>query len=119
MTVEGVPEGYELVRIGSAKAGDTVITDDGRVYTLLSDVISELNIPVVRKVEPVLDLSKSRIQFTKGWVAQDKDGNNNWYPRKPARDDVEWYEEGSLVVLFIHLNWRSDLDWTQRIFEVK
>ena len=118
MTIEGVPEGYELIRIGGAKAGDTVITDDGRVYTLLSDVISERNIPVVRKIEPVLDLSS--VQFRRGWIAQDKDGDTFWFRKKPARDDMEWYEDDCVNIYFlVALKWRADLDWTQRIFEVK
>ena len=116
--IEGVPEGYELVRLGGAKAGDTVITSDGKLYTLLSDAICELNVPVVRKTEPALDLSS--IHFRKGWIAQDKDGDSFWFPKKPARDDIEWYEDGCVNISSVAvLKWRSDLDWTQRIFEVK
>ena len=118
MMIEGVPEGYELIRIGGAKAGDTVIMDDGRVYTLLSDVAVNLNIPVIRKLEPAVDLSS--IKFRKGWIAQDKDGDTFWFPKKPARDDMEWYEEDCVNISFVvALKWRADLDWTQRIFEVK
>ncbi len=116
--IKGVPEGYELVCIGEAKAGDTVITDDGRAYTLLGDVSVRMNIPVIRKIEPALDLSS--IQFRKGWIAQDKDGGTFWFPKKPARDDIEWYEEDCVNISFVvDLKWRSDLNWTQRIFEVK
>lgn len=48
MKIEGVPDGYELVRIGKATAGETVIEHDGALYTFgtYSDVIR----PIVRKV---------------------------------------------------------------------
>ena len=118
MTIKGVPEGYELIRIGGVKHGDSVITADGKVYTVLSDICTEENLPVVRKIEPTLDLSS--VQFRKGWIAQDKNGDTFWFPKKPARDDMEWYEEDCVNISFVvALKWRADLDWTQRIFEVK
>ncbi len=51
MTIEGVPEGYELVRIGSAMEGELMVSGSGDVYKATSNHCSK-NYPVIRKLEP-------------------------------------------------------------------
>jgi len=47
--IEGIPEGWELVRIGFAKQDEWVVDDDGKPYQLKGDAVSCR--PIIRKIE--------------------------------------------------------------------
>ena len=80
MKLEGVPEGYEAVRFGKPKHGEVFLCDNGQVQKARYD-FEKNTVLIVRKLEPVLDLSKVRLK--KGWIAQDKNGSNYWFSERP------------------------------------
>ena len=49
--MNGIPEGYEFVRVGRAMAGESIIATSGRPLILVKDSVS-LNCVVVRRVKP-------------------------------------------------------------------
>lgn len=49
--IEGVPEGYELVRLGVANKGEYWMREDGSVFMATSDHMQGLFYPTVRKIE--------------------------------------------------------------------
>jgi hypothetical protein len=50
MTIEGVPEGWELVRIGTPALGDYFIDIDGKPYSSLNHSRTS-KLPIIRKIE--------------------------------------------------------------------
>ncbi len=50
MKIEGVPEGYELLRVGKPEAGDLYIATDGSIQQCGSPIASE-GWAIVRKIE--------------------------------------------------------------------
>ena len=116
MKIEGIPEGYEAVRWGKPKRGELFLMDDGKVTDAMFDFEKE-HVLIVRKIEPVLDVSKIRLK--KGRIAQDENGNNYWYDAKPNAAEKHWrceYEFGDAECLVIP--WREDVPWNERIVEV-
>jgi hypothetical protein len=51
MTIEGVPEGWELVRLGSAKRGEWYMLEDGSIRCAQANHVRGLFDPIVRKIE--------------------------------------------------------------------
>jgi hypothetical protein len=51
MTIEGVPEGWELVRLGSAKRGEWYMLKDGSIRCAQANHVRGLFDPIVRKIE--------------------------------------------------------------------
>jgi hypothetical protein len=50
--IAGVPEGWELVRIGRMAKGDWAIGGDGKPWEYIRDTPGDEHWPVIRKVEP-------------------------------------------------------------------
>jgi hypothetical protein len=48
--IEGVPEGYELVRIGRPKRGEQILSPDGRVVFMSGGELG-VDYVILRKVE--------------------------------------------------------------------
>lgn len=116
MKLEGVPEGYEVVRWGKPKRGEWFLYDEVEPQQAEFDFETD-SVLIVRKIEPILDLSKVRLK--KGWIAQDKDGQNYMYCEKPQLHESGWgpiYGISHLYVL--HIPWREDVPWTERIMEI-
>lgn len=124
MRIEGIPDGYEVVRWGLAKKGELYLWEGGTVVDAQRD-FEQTHVLIVRKIEPVLDLSKVRLK--KGWIAQDKSGENYWYSHKPVIDGpgVGWKHEKCdgrdncyLSITGLIIPWREDVPWTERIMEI-
>lgn len=60
MRIEGLPEGYEVVRWGDPKLGELFVHREG-VEEALFDFKDDPCL-IVRKLEPVLDVSKIRLK---------------------------------------------------------
>ena len=116
MKLEGVPDGYEAVRFGKPVFGEWFVRADGKTEQAV-DNFKELNCLIVRKLEPVLVLSKVRLR--KGWIAQDKDGSNYWFHDRPTAIADRWVGDGGAYVTHkaVHICWRA-VPWTERIMEI-
>ena len=80
--VPGVPEGWELVRIGSVKHGvDFVVGGQGTVE-LATPEMDETFYPIVRKAAPVCVWQKG--VFKDGWIVQGSDGELSWHSHEPV-----------------------------------
>lgn len=66
MKIDGVPEGYELVRIGKPQPGDSIIQTTGDLYTFFGT--SEAIYPIVRRLRAPLKLREG------AWYER-RDGN--------------------------------------------
>lgn len=122
MKLEGVPEGYEAVRFGSPVFGEWFVRADGTTEQAIANFDASHWL-IVRKLQPVLDLSKVRLK--KGWIAQDKNLVNCWYEHKPRLDEdaFSWIGcvSGDFETLTSHvidIPWRADVPWTERIMEI-
>lgn len=79
MKIEGVPEGYELVRIGRPKKGELYIMTTGEVIDCAGLIQSESGFAIVRKIEPKVR-PMTRDEFLAAWKQRwfcpliDKDG---------------------------------------------
>lgn len=115
MKLEGVPEGYEAVRFGKPLCGELFI--DEAVCVGLSKGELYGSYLIVRKLAPVLDLSKVRLK--KGWIAQNKDGANCWFQDRPTTTADRWVGDGGTYVTHkaVHICWRA-VPWTERIMEI-
>jgi hypothetical protein len=51
MTIEGIPNGWELVRIGKVRAPEYYVDDSGRIMQCKTGICSAVNYVVVRKIE--------------------------------------------------------------------
>jgi hypothetical protein len=51
MTIEGIPNGWELVRIGKVRAPEYYVDDSGRIMQYKTGIYSAANYVVVRKIE--------------------------------------------------------------------
>lgn len=117
MKLEGVPDGYEAVRWGQPKKGEWFL-DENEPLRATYDFEYHNNL-IVRKTEPILDLSKVRLK--KGWIAQDMDGENWWYSIEPRSGDEKWDvpdRVGCWQCYALEIPWRADVPWTERIMEI-
>lgn len=116
MKIEGIPEGYEVVRWGKPKRGELFLLDSGKVTDAIFDFEKD-HVLIVRKTEPVLDVSKIRLK--KGWIAQDKDGQNYLYCEKPQLCESGWGTSYGISHMdALQIPWREDVPWTERIMEI-
>jgi len=83
--MNGIPEGYEFVRVGRAMAGETIIATSGQPLVLMKDSVS-LNCVVVRKMKPNCEFPRG--VFKDGWITHDSTNGTFWWSRKP-----EWSPE--------------------------
>lgn len=127
MKIEGIPDGWEVVRWGKPKRGELFLLDDGKVTDAMFDFERD-HVLIVRKIEPVLDVSKIRLK--KGWIAQDKAGGNYWFSHRPVvkygdnwwshseHNKIDNMDDCYLSAKGLHIPWREDVPWSERIMEV-
>jgi len=126
MKLDGVPEGYEVVRFANPEIGDWYVDTTGTVKQCVEEV-GGLRL-IVRKTEPAAKLIHG--VFNAGFVAEDQNGDQFWYDRRPmalaSGDSWEW-QDGRRTGKSIAINqiaftklvhFRSDLQWHQRIVAV-
>ena len=120
MKIEGIPEGYELVRIGSPNVGETVVFGDGSPGGV-STKCTTRNYVIIRKIEPACVWQHG--MFNDGWITEDKTSGIMWHQRKPEVSVVRdcWAWDGLRVLtncLATPPKFRDDLPWTERIQQV-
>ncbi len=125
MKLEGVPEGYEAVRLGKANQGECFVTIDGNVCVAECD--HEAPRLIVRKVEPIATWKHG--VFADGWISEDKHGTLEFYYMSPPSCDVGvggWLSghDGGFVCSLNNIlqpsvfKFRDDLPWTERCVQV-
>ena len=120
MKIEGIPKGYELVRIGTPNVGETVLWFDGRPADVNATFDSR-NYVIIRKIEPVCVWQHG--MFNDGWITEDHEYGVVWHQSKPefVVDRHCWWSDGIEVVttcLATPPKFRDDLPWTERIKQV-
>lgn len=78
--VPGVPEGWELVRIGRRQVGDWFLDGEGVPFKASSDGGTSNHV-IVRKAETVCVWPRG--VFKDGWIVQNSDGELSWHSHKP------------------------------------
>ena len=125
MKIEGVPDGWELVRFGFPSATDWCLGHSGRPFraTRLS---TEDIWPIIRRIEPICTWQHG--VFADGWLTQDKSGSMWIFAAKPVTAHTVWALPSISVnahaqwlncsILFNSPKFRDDLPWTERIQQV-
>jgi hypothetical protein len=124
MKIEGVPDGWELVRIGKPSNGEWAIGGDGTPWQYNGLQSTEFW-PIVRKVDPIAAWKPG--VFADGWLSQDADGEISFSAEKPTASVGEGYwiaiggtkPIGSEVFQVESLvSFRQDISWTERVILV-
>lgn len=93
--IEGIPDGWELVRIGVAVSGDTVLMHDGMPKTLKDHPSGTVkNWPIIRRIPPPLSIPPK--VFADGWIVQ-ACGESLHCKTKPTWNGTRWQFIGSVV----------------------
>jgi len=122
MKIEGVPEGWELVRIGFMKKDDWAIGGDGTPFQYIKEKTGNEFWPIIRKVKPVCVWPHG--VFRDGWIAEQHEGGPHWFSKKPWWNSEEnyWDYVSTTVRTCDHLAngpvFRSDLRRDERIQKV-
>ena len=119
MKIEGVPDGWELVRIGKPKKGEWIVGDIGTPGEVF--VESETyNFPIIRRIPPPLSIPPK--VFRSGWIIENPNtGHSMWSATKPHWEKDEWYGASSIWVVSAALGcvtFSNDLAPFQRICRV-
>ena len=120
MKIEGIPEGYELVRIGSPNPGETVVFADGSPGGVATKLAGKTYV-IIRKIDPVCVWQHG--VFKDGWITEDDVSGIIWHQSKPEVSVVRdcWLWDGLRVLttcLATPPKFRDDLRWTERIQQV-
>jgi len=124
MKIEGVPEGWELVRIGNPDVGECIIGNEGEPRIITANHWQSVNHVIIRKVEP--DCSWPIGVFADGWLSQSSFASAiYWSAEKPEWDprSAWWMTAGEDPVavkgyLANHPVFREGLPWDERIQQV-
>lgn len=126
MKLEGVPKGFEVVRFANPAITEWYVDTTGTVKQCVEEV-GGLRL-IVRKVEPAATWIHG--VFNDGFVAEDQNGDQFWYDRRPkalaSGDSWEWPDgrrTGTSVAIVATsfasiVKFRSDLPWYERIVAV-
>ncbi len=80
MKIKGVPEGWELVRLGSAKQGEWYMLEDGSVRCAKSDHF--------HRIEPIIKKTEKPKRYRPFASAEEfKPHRDRWQTRKDRTDD--------------------------------
>ena len=132
MKIEGVPEGWELVRIGRPDVGEWNVGHDGEPWFNSEKPIDGVHEywAIIRKVEPACSWPLG--VFADGWIAEDIDEegyhymwwhshkpevNKSLYSWEPTERSHECFSiDGGFLLAIV--KFRADLPWTERIQQV-
>lgn len=97
MTIEGVPKGWELVRIGKPKEGEFFMLEDGEIKQSSIESMTGWYFPILRKIEkpkqyrPFANAAEFKPHRERWWKTKD---GNRFYPPTPYGEDdhngVSW-----------------------------
>ena len=85
MQIEGIPEGWELVRIGVPELGEWIIGNDGGLH-VVSKCVRAYCYPIIRKIEkpksyrPFASAEEFKPYRDKWWYRDDQDGRRYFPP---------------------------------------
>jgi hypothetical protein len=124
MNIEGVPDGWELVRIGQPTEGEWAIGGDGTPWQYKGSRSAEVW-PIVRKIDPIATWKRG--VFADGWLSQDADGEISFSAEKPTASVGEGYwiaiggtkpirKDAFLIETLV--SFREDIPWTERMIFV-
>ena len=122
MKIEGVPEGWELVRIGVPNIGEYVLGRTGVIILMNNESTARTVLPILKKAEPLCTWPLG--VFADGWVAEGHEGAVYWYRTKPSWNSEKnyWDYTTTTVRSCDHLAngpvFRSDLRRDERIQKV-
>jgi hypothetical protein len=118
--LEGVPEGYEAVKIGVPSEGELFINTYGDVDSAWKG-FKESRL-IVRKVEPIATWKHG--VFADCWIAEDECGEIYAWKKRPKVQADEWQQGEMLTCVSDGLfrdsiiKFREDLPWTERCVQV-
>ena len=120
MKIEGVPDGWELVRIGAIDIDEWTVDAAGNPQQYLGARHLGGYWPIIRRIEPHCTWQHG--QFKDGWVTED-DGELQWFSSKPYHNGTVWdcSVGASFFELCMLVNvpvFRSSLPWNERIQQV-
>jgi len=98
--MNGIPEGYEFVRVGRANPGEMVISANG-TPTLINAITSGMNCVVIRRVPPHCSWSKG--VFRDGYLTHDAGKGVCWWRDRPEYDHANQAWVGNSPVIAIGL----------------
>ena len=123
MSIEGIPEGWELVRIGKPATGEWSIGGDGTPWQYVKDTPSTEFWPIIRKAAHVCTWPHG--VFADGWITQDGDDDSKieWHKKEPfLPHGAEWWSSegmgGEVCGLMNPPVFRENLPWTKRVQQV-
>ena len=122
MKTEGVPDGWELIRIGKPCNGVWAIGGDGTPWQYNKEKQSNEFWPIVRKIDPIAAWKPG--VFADCWLSQDADGEIGFSSEKPTASVGEGYwiaiggtrpirRDAFLIESLI--SFRQDISWTERV----
>lgn len=128
MKIEGIPDGYRLVRLGSPHPGEFYL--DVFFNVKYAEITVGGCFAVLQKIWPVCTWQHG--VFADGWITEDKDRTMTWCSKRPLIKDHDdsWNNQPDSTWIFIREagqktpqfvnppKFRDDLDWTERIVEV-
>jgi len=118
--IEGMPEGWELVRIGRMTKGEWAVGGNGEPFEYTRDKPGDEHWPVIRKVEPgrmansrtvVEEELMIEVERLRAWLK--KIQTEAYKEKKPAV--LEWLAEQSLIRshCVTHPDWKVTEDWAK------
>lgn len=82
MKIEGIPDGWELVRVGEPQANEFIVGMDGRaVAWAYMTKYANKNYVIIRRVPPPLSIPPK--VFVDGWIVGQSTGPVLWSRSKP------------------------------------
>lgn len=125
MKLEGVPEGYEAVRFGKAKAGELFIDSGGHIT--LAEINIEAERLIIRQQPPAVQWKHG--VFNNGWIAKDSAAGSSriwWFSKNPRQDNGKWEPDDdtecdeitSTCMRRDVIQFRDDVPWTECIVQV-
>lgn len=88
VTIEGVPDGWDLIRIGHPQKGDWAIGGDGKPWQYDRDKLSDEYWPIIRKKDPLCTWQRGI--FADGWICENPNGRMRWTNIKPVFSGISW-----------------------------
>lgn len=125
MRLEGIPDGFDAVRFGKVKAGESFINLEGAIDTASGDLISPRLVVAPRP--PAVKWAHG--VFNDGWIARDSAAGSSrvwWFSKPPRQDNGKWEPDDDTRCDEITsdclrrdvIQFRDDLPWTECIVQV-
>ena len=95
MKIEGIPDGWELVRIGGPLTGEFILSYEAIPVPFNYESTASKNCVIIRRIPPPLSIPPK--VFADGWIVRDC-GETLHVTSKPAWDGSRWrFSSGSII----------------------